>query len=74
MKIEYGKAMAGGLVGTVLMTIVGLAVAPMMGIPKMDAAAMHAGAMGGSLALGWMAHFMIGTVLALIYGRPALRA
>ncbi|OYV81017.1 MAG: hypothetical protein B7Z73_18575, partial [Planctomycetia bacterium 21-64-5] len=57
--------------GTVLMTIVGLFLAPMMGIPKMDPAAMLAGAMGGHLALGWAAHFMIGIVLALIYAAVA---
>ncbi len=71
MNINYGKAVAGGLVGTVLMTIVGLFLAPMMGIPKMDPAAMLAGAMGGHLALGWAAHFMIGIVLALIYAAVA---
>ncbi|MDE3152819.1 MAG: hypothetical protein KGL93_11290 [Gemmatimonadota bacterium] len=71
MNINYGKAVIGGLVGTVLMTIIGLVVAPMMGIPKMNPAAMLAGAMGGNLALGWVAHFMIGIVLALIYGAVA---
>ena len=45
----------------------GLWVAPMMGLPAMNPAAMLAGAMGGSMALGWTEHLMIGTILALIY-------
>jgi uncharacterized membrane protein YagU involved in acid resistance len=47
----------------------------------MNPATMLAGAMGGSLALGWLAHFVIGTILAVGYalvapflrGDPALR-
>lgn len=38
----------------------------MMGIPRMNPAAMLAGAMGGSAALGWVGYLMIGVVLALI--------
>lgn len=71
MNINYAKAIAGGLAGTVLMTVVGLFVAPMMGIPRMNPAAMLAGAMGGNLLLGWMGHFMIGTVFALVYAAAA---
>jgi uncharacterized membrane protein YagU involved in acid resistance len=71
MNINYGRAVIGGLFGTVLLTVVGLVVAPMMGIPKMNPAAMLAGAMGGNVALGWMAHFMIGIVLALVYAAVA---
>ena len=37
----------------------------------MNPADMLAGAMGGNVALGWMGHFMIGTVLALIYAAVA---
>ena len=73
MKIDYGRAVIGGLVGTVVMTLVGLFVAPMMGIPKMNPAAMLAGQMGGNVAAGWVAHFMIGTVLAVIYAFVAPR-
>lgn len=38
-----------------------------MGIPRMNPAVMLAGAMGGSLALGWMAHLMVGIILAVGY-------
>jgi uncharacterized membrane protein YagU involved in acid resistance len=47
--------------------------APLMGIPAMNPAAMLAGAMGGSVVLGWLGHLMIGTILALIYAALAPR-
>ena len=80
MTRNWGKAVVAGLVGTVVMTVIGLFVAPMMGIPRMNPAEMLAGVMGGA-ALGWIAHFMIGTILAVIYavvapalpGAPAVR-
>ena len=65
--IQIGRAVVAGLIGTVVMTAVGLWVAPLMGMPAMNPAQMLAGAMGGSLALGWMAHFMIGAILAVGY-------
>jgi uncharacterized membrane protein YagU involved in acid resistance len=42
-------------------------VAPMMGMPKMDPAAMLSMMMGFPLVAGWMMHFMIGIVFALGY-------
>lgn len=60
-----------GVVGTAVMTVVGLWVAPLMGMPAMNPAQMLAGAMGGSPVLGWVGHFMIGTILALIYAAVA---
>jgi uncharacterized membrane protein YagU involved in acid resistance len=56
--------------------------APLMGLPPMNIGAMLGSVMGGNVALGWVAHFMIGTVLALGYaalfsarfpGPPAVR-
>lgn len=81
MNIKTGRAIAAGMIGTAVMTAVGLWVAPLMGMPPMNPAEMLAGPMGGSMALGWMAHFAIGTILALIYavvapwlpGPPAVR-
>jgi uncharacterized membrane protein YagU involved in acid resistance len=49
------------------MTLVGIWLAPMMGLPRMNPAEMLAGVMGGNAALGWIGHFMIGVVLAAIY-------
>lgn len=67
MNINIGRTVLAGIIGTVAMTAVGVWVAPMMGMPPMNPAVMLAGAMGGSMALGWMAHFMIGITLAAGY-------
>jgi uncharacterized membrane protein YagU involved in acid resistance len=71
MSIQWKKGVVAGVVGTTIMTVVGLWIAPLMGIPAMNPAQMLAGAMGGVLALGWGAHFLIGTVLALTYAAVA---
>jgi ABC-type uncharacterized transport system ATPase component len=68
MERNWARAIVGGIVGTLGMTAVGLWVAPIMGIPRMNPADMLARVMGGSL-LGWMGHLMIGTVLALVRRR-----
>ena len=67
MNIDFGRAVIGGLIGTAVMTMVGLFAAPIMGLPPMNPADMLAGAMGGNLVLGWGGHLMIGVVLALGY-------
>jgi len=71
MGIDFGRAAVAGIVGTAVMTVVGVWVAPMMGMPPMNPADMLAGAMGGATVLGWVAHFMIGTILAVIYAVAA---
>lgn len=81
MNIDVKRVVVAGVAGTAVMTAVGLWIAPMMGIPRMNPAAMLAGVMGGITILGWLAHFMIGTILAGIYavvaprltGPPAIR-
>ncbi len=60
------RAIVGGVVATAAMTLLML-ISPAMGLPPMNVGAMLASVMGGSLFLGWMAHFVIGTVLAFIY-------
>ena len=67
MNIDLSRAVTGGLVGTAVMTMVGLFAAPMMGSLPMNPAELLAGAMGGNLVLGWGGHLMIGMVLALSY-------
>jgi uncharacterized membrane protein YagU involved in acid resistance len=67
MKIDYQKAVIAGVVGTLLMTLMGLYVAPLMDLPAMNPAKMLAGKMGDVIALGWIAHFMIGVVLVAGY-------
>ena len=67
MNVNFGRAAVAGVVGAVVMTVVGLYVAPMMGIPPMNPADMLAGQMGGNGVIGWGGHFMIGVILAVIY-------
>lgn len=65
-KLNIGKVLAAGILGTAAMTMLMLA-APMMGMPPMNIGEMLGSMMGGITALGWMAHFMIGMVLTVIY-------
>lgn len=65
-QFSFSKAIIAGLVGTAVMTMMML-MAPLMGMPEMNIARMLAGFMGIPVVLGWGAHFMIGTILAVIY-------
>lgn len=71
MNINLGRAIVAGIIGTAVMTAVGLWVAPLMGMPPMNPAEMLAGVMGGNMLLGWIAHFMIGSILAVGYALVA---
>ena len=71
----------GGIIATAAMTLLML-LAPLMGMPKMPIGEMLANFMGIPPALGWIAHFMIGTLLAAAYvlfwkdnltGKPAVK-
>lgn len=73
MKLNWTRAIIAGVAGTLVMTAVGLWIAPLMGIPRMNPADMLAGAMGGNMVLGWLGHLMIGVMLALIYAVVAPR-
>ena len=67
MKPNIGRAMLGGLVGTIALTILMYVAAPMMGIPKMDIAAMLGSLLGG-WTMGMVMHFVNGVLLfPLIY-------
>jgi hypothetical protein len=67
MNSNLGKTILAGLLATTAMTMLMLA-APLMGMPPMNIGAMLGSMMGGMVALGWVAHFMIGTILAVAYG------
>ncbi len=67
MRPRIARVVGAGLLGTLVMTAVGLYAAPMMGMPPMNPAEMLAGKMGGITLLGWMGHLMIGATLALVY-------
>jgi hypothetical protein len=60
-------AIIAGLVGTAVFSMV-LALGPSMGMPKMDIVSML-GTMFGkeNRVLGWIMHFMMGIVFALLY-------
>jgi hypothetical protein len=83
MHRNLGKAMAGGFVGTLVMTSMMYYVSPMMMGMKMDIAAMLGSMLGGRWAAGMMMHFVNGSIIFpaiyayLLYerlpGSPALR-
>lgn len=62
MRPNVGRAIVGGFVGTLMMTLMMYFVAPMMGV-KMDIAASLGKMLGGSWALGMMMHFINGTII-----------
>jgi len=81
MNKDLISILKGGIIATAAMTLLML-IAPMMGMPKMPIGNMLAGFMGIPVALGWIAHFMIGVVLAAGYvyflkdklsGKPAIK-
>lgn len=63
MKTTFFTVLKGGSIATAAMTVVML-LAPMMGMPKMAIGNMLAGFMHLPVALGWVAHFLIGIVIA----------
>lgn len=60
------KTMLAGIAATGVMTAV-MFIAPMMGMPKMNPAAMLSMTMGMPIAMGWIMHFMIGIGFAFSY-------
>jgi uncharacterized membrane protein YagU involved in acid resistance len=71
--LNAGRAALAGLAATTVMTMLML-MAPAMGMPPMNIGAMLGSVMGGNVVLGWIAHFMIGIVLALAYAAIAATA
>ena len=73
MNINLSRAILAGVIGTIVMTVMSVLIAPMMGMPAMNPAEMLAGQMGGNIMMGWAAHFMVGIVLAVLYALVASR-
>jgi hypothetical protein len=80
-KLNLGRALLAGIVGTAAMTMLML-VAPLMGMPRMSIGDMLGGFLHIGSAAGWAMHGVIGLVLAVIYsawfaarlpGGPVLR-
>ena len=65
-KPNFTKVLLAGVAGTVALTMLTL-IAPMMGMPEMDIPQMLSGFMGVPAIAGWLAHFMVGTVFAIMY-------
>ncbi|MES0385689.1 MAG: DUF6789 family protein [Hyphomicrobium sp.] len=63
VKAKLLRALIGGFVGTILFTVMGKFVAPMVIGQPMDVAALMAPALGGSHVAGLVAHFASGTVV-----------
>ena len=82
MHPTFARASLGGVVGTLVMTVMMYVVAPMMGL-HMDIAAMLGSMLGGSWSAGLMMHFVNGSVIfpavyayvlyAHLPGQPAVR-
>src|SRR3970040_474890 len=62
MRPNTGRAILGGLVGTVAITFLMYVGGPMMGLPRMDVAAMLGGMLGG-WGMGMAMHILNGTVI-----------
>jgi uncharacterized membrane protein YagU involved in acid resistance len=62
---SYQSALIAGVIATAAMTAFTY-MAPLMGF-EMNIPGMLAGTMGAPIIIGWLAHFMIGIILALIY-------
>jgi len=60
------KTVVAGIIATLVMTLM-MMLSAQMGMPKMEPPKMLATTMGTSVALGWVMHFMIGIIFALMY-------
>ncbi len=66
MENKFVRSILAGVVATAVMTVFTF-IAPMMGLPKMNPAEMLSGMLGVSPIVGWIMHFMIGSIFAAVY-------
>jgi len=66
MNNKFLKSVLAGIVATIAMTAM-IMIAVKLGMPKMDPPQLLATTMGVSVVIGWVMHFMIGIIFALIY-------
>jgi len=59
---NIGKGLIAGFVATVVLSMLMLMKSAMGLMPELDVVAMLSGMMGTGPAMGWLGHFMIGTV------------
>ncbi|QXP54617.1 hypothetical protein H0I25_11020 [Cellulophaga sp. HaHa_2_95] len=67
MNHQFTKYVAAGILGTVIMTLI-MIMAPNIGMPEMAPWKLLGGAMGVSITIGWILHFIMGITFALLYG------
>ena len=60
------QSVIGGIVGTVIMTVA-IMIEPYLGFPEMNPAEMLGGMSGTGMIGGWIMHFMVGIIFALMY-------
>lgn len=60
------QAFLAGITATAVMTAVGLA-GPAIGLPKLNPAEMLSAMLNVSIVIGYVMHFMIGTIFASVY-------
>lgn len=70
---KWSRTIVAGVAGTLVMTGVGFWVAPRLGMPRLFPPALLAMRLGGSVALGWATHLLIGIVLARVLERIGSR-
>jgi hypothetical protein len=73
MTNKITQSLIAGIVGTAVMTLV-MMLAAMMGMPKMSPPAMLSAMMGVPIIAGWLMHFMIGIIFAMIYAFLFIKA
>ncbi len=66
MQNHPSRAVFAGIVATAVMSLL-MVMAPMMGLPRMSLPGMIATWTGVPIVLGWVIHFGVGSVLAVLY-------
>ncbi|MBS0418056.1 MAG: hypothetical protein JSR66_10105 [Proteobacteria bacterium] len=66
--INFGRALLAGLIATVVLSVLMVLKQMMHLMPELNPISMMSNMMGAPLLVGWVAHFMIGTLLwGLLY-------
>jgi uncharacterized membrane protein YagU involved in acid resistance len=74
--MNTNRVLLSGIAATAAMSVVAMFVAPMMGMPKMDFGVMLGSGnpmMPMPYFMGWIVHFMVGIIFAIIYATVAIK-
>lgn len=63
---NFTKSIVAGIVATIIMSLF-MMLSALLGMPKMSPPEMLSGMMETSIVVGWIIHFIIGIVFALMY-------